>query len=292
MRPLDIQEHILLTLVAEGAKLGWLVDSRFGEDMNLTKFKSLIKNYKNKNGEKIYKDLEFNTYDRFPIVYNKLLTTPNPPKNGEYYTDTEIGIMLGYTHPIDLKKDKEDEYYSIHLIAILKNEAPKDEASSLEELPPIVVNKKDFQDIDNNKSIIIHITATFVPKDVNLNEYEQIVEKYKKAISESRNDYLKEHLASKDFIRYYIQKNYTNTYLTKKLLSKDKLTKDEEISTKYMLFNNTGWEKIWYFDFDFNNKTQRFLIVNAMSFADKSDTYSELEKFEDDFIDLLKISAI
>jgi hypothetical protein len=291
MKPLDIQEHILLTLVAEGAKPGWLVDTRFGEDMNIVKFKSLIKNYKNKDGEKIYKNLEFN--DRIPIVYNKLLTTPKPPKNGEYYTDIEIGIMLGFTHPIDLAEKLSDEYYSIHLIAILKNEAPKDEASSLEELPPIVVNKKDFQDIDNNKNIVIQITATLVPKDVNLNEYEQIVEKYKKAISESKNDYLKEHLLSKDFIRYYIQKNYTSAYLTKKLLSKDKLTKDEEIGVKFILFNTTGWEKGWHFDFDFNNKTQRFLIVNAISFIEKMEyDYDKYSKFEDDFIDLLKISTI
>jgi len=291
MKPLTVSEHIQLTLLAGGARSAWLVDSRFGEkDFSIEKFKKLVKNYKNENGEKIYKDIDFNTYDdKVIFAYNKLLTVPTPPKNGIYYSSVEIGNILGYIYPIDILQNKEDEIYTATIFAILKDE-DNENGSSLEHNYSIV-NAKNFEDILNSKrkdkNIVIQIHTSSVPKDKSFEPYNKIVENYIKAISSSKNDYLKSKLESHNFIRLGISVEYSLKYLIEKLLSNNKLSNNEKQAIKHNIFNLSGWEKVYHFEYNFDNKVQRFLIVNILTIFENN--YG-LELNEDDFLNLMKIA--
>lgn len=292
MKPLTIEEHLQLTLVAGGARPAWLIDSRFGEkDFSVEKFKKLVKNYKNKDNEKIYKDIDFNTYDdRVIFAYNKILTVPTPPKNGIDYSSIEIGNILGYIYPIDNLQNKEDDYdYFVNVLAILKNKPKDDFTLSIQEFPPVLLNKNNFEDISQEKRILLQIHNSVVPKDKSIEPYNNIVEKYMQVISSSKNDYLKSKLESHNFIRLGISINYSLKFLIEKLLSKDKLSEDEKQAIKYNILNLSGWEKTYHFEYNFDNKVQRFLIVNMLTILENNYDL-ELKLNEDDFLNLMKIA--
>jgi hypothetical protein len=289
MQSLTLEEHIQLTLVSEGARPGWLVDSRWKYDTK--EFLKMIKGYKNKEGIKIYKNIDLNTNDkRFTITYNKLLTKPNEPKNSSHYEDKEIGKMIGYPYVIDLE-DQDEEKYTVHIVAVSKK---SDESmSSLNSIPPIFLNRSDFSDINIDENVIINITSTIVPKNFDIEIFNDMIRRFEAAIIASNNEIVKDSLISKNFFRLVIQKSYSSSYLIKKLLSQDILTSDEEKSIKYHLFLNTDWLKAYYYDFDFNNRIQRFLIVNILNITDSlNQDYEKIKSLEQDFLNLIKISSI
>lgn len=289
MKPLSIAEHIQLTLLVEGARTAWLIDSRFVEkEFSLEKFKKLVKKFKNKDGEKIYKNIEFNTYDHKVIfAYNKLLSNPIPPENGVNYSVLEIGRILGYIYPLETL-NHEDEYYTARIVAVLKNEEHNYSSSIEEDFHSDPINKNNFEDIPHEKKVLLNITISMVPKDKSLEPYKEVVEKYIKAILSSKNDYLKSKVESHNFIRLGIFIEYSLKYLIEKLLSEDKLSKSEQEHVKHDIFNLSGWEKAYKFDYNFDNKIQRFLIVNTLTILDNNYGLAELN--EDDFLNLLKIA--
>jgi hypothetical protein len=194
--------------------------------------------------------------------------------------------MLGYIYPLETL-NHEDDYYTARIVAILKKE-DQEYSSSIKDFDIDPINKNNFDDISREKKVLLNITVSIVPKDKSLEPYKEVIEKYTKAILASQNDYLKSKLESHNFIRLGIFIDYSLKYLIEKLLSNDKLSTSEQEHVKYKIFNLSDWEKAYKFDYNFENKIQRFLIVNMINILENN--YGMVELNEDDFLNLLKIA--
>jgi hypothetical protein len=198
--------------------------------------------------------------------------------------------MLGYpcvNKGNKIVDDSLDITNTYRIVAILKSENLEEASSLNDNLEFSEYDTINFKDINPDKKVIINITTTICDdKEDTLIKFETMKNKFTEAINSSKE--LKNKLSDIPF-RIIIDKNYSEPYLVKKLLNMGNLDNNEKKKVRSRLWNK-GFSKIYNFPFDWNNKTQRILIVSLFSI------YGDLsiipEKLEDDIEGLLKIASL